>query len=69
MLFQIDAGRISEPIPFLVNQPADSGKMHSMEARLQEALAAPTIRESNSPRYHGAVRNSQALVLPHQQDR
>ena len=43
MLFQIDAGRISEPIPFLVNQPADSGKMHSMEARLQEALAAPVL--------------------------
>ena len=43
MLFQIEGGRISEPIPFLVNQPADSGKMHSMEARLQEALAAPAF--------------------------
>jgi hypothetical protein len=48
MLFQIDAGRISEPIPFLVNQPADSGKMHSMEARLQEALAAPVFGKATA---------------------
>jgi len=46
MLFLIEAGRISEPIPFLVNQPADAGKMHSMEARLQEALAVPTFGKS-----------------------
>ena len=69
MLFHIDAGRISEPIPFLVNQPADSGKMHSMEARLQEALAAPGSRQNDSARYDGTARDPQALVLPHQQNR
>lgn len=39
-LFRVEAGRISAPLTFPVQAKQESGKIHSMESRLQEALAA-----------------------------
>ena len=39
-LFRIAGGRMSSPIPFSLKLPVESGKPHSMEARVQQALDA-----------------------------
>ena len=45
--FRVDAGRISEPIPFSI-QPAEHVKSQSMESRVLEALAAIPAGKSKS---------------------
>ncbi|HWR15039.1 MAG TPA: UvrB/UvrC motif-containing protein [Terriglobales bacterium] len=43
-LFEIDGGRFSAPIQLAVTQPQETGgKPHSMEARIQEAIAATPV--------------------------
>ena len=39
-LFPIEGGRLGDPISFAIQAKQESGKIHSMEGRLQEALAA-----------------------------
>jgi excinuclease UvrABC nuclease subunit len=43
-LFRIEAGRLGEPVNFAIAAKQEAGKIHSMEGRLQEALAtAPPL--------------------------
>ncbi len=39
-LFRIEAARVGEPVNFAIQAKQESGKIHSMEGRMQEALAA-----------------------------
>ncbi len=39
-LFRIEAARLGEPVNFPIEAKQESGKIHSMEGRLQQALAA-----------------------------